>query len=129
MKSFAKFSLVFLAALALAASAVQAQTNDLPASPNKAPARAPRPKPYSGVVASVDATAKTIPVTLANGSSQTMHVTAKTRFRKDGQPATLADATAGIKIRGSAHKEDSGDWIVHTVTLGEPKAKPAAAPP
>jgi hypothetical protein len=129
MKSLAKACLVLLAALTLTAFTANAQTNSSSTSTNTPPAAKPRPKPYAGTIASVDADAKTITVTLTkDGTSQTLHVVAKTRIRKDGQPGTFADATVGAKVRGSAHKDDSGDWVANTVVIGEPKPKPAAAP-
>jgi hypothetical protein len=40
----------------------------------------------------------------------------------------LADATVGLKVRGSAHKNDAGEWEANTVTIGDMKPKAAAAP-
>jgi hypothetical protein len=129
MKSLAKACLVLLAALTLTAFTTNAQTNS-PSTSTNAPAARPRPKPYTGTIASVDADAKTITVTPAKeGASQTLHIVAKTRIRKDGQPGTFADATVGAKVRGSAHKDDSGDWVANTVVIGELKKPAAAAAP
>jgi Cu/Ag efflux protein CusF len=128
MKSSAKACLVLLAALSLSALSTNAQTNATPTSTNTPAVAKPRPKPYTGTIASVDSSAKTITITLASGASQTLHIGAKTRLKKDGQAATLADATVGEKIRGSAHKDESGDWVANTVTIGEPKPKASAAP-
>ena len=122
---------VLLAALTLAAYSTNAQT-PAPSGGTNAPATArPRPKAFSGKIASVDATAKTITVTLASGTSETFQVTAKTRIRKDGSPATLDDATVGEKIRLSARKNQAGDWVAGAISIGQPrKAAPATnAPP
>jgi hypothetical protein len=135
MKSFVKICLVLVTAVTMAADTAHAQTSAATTSTN-APAAKPRPKskPYSGTIASADSDAKTITVTLANGESQTIKITSKTRIKKgpDGEPATLADATAGQKIRGYEHKDDAGDWVATTVNIGERKPKtaaPAAAAP
>jgi hypothetical protein len=128
MKSFAKIGVVLLAALTLAAYSSNAQTASTAPSTNNPAAAKPKPKSkkYAGKVVSVDNDAKTIAVTLSSGASQTIHVTSKTHIRKDGQPATLADVTAGEHIYGSEHQNDAQDWVATTVTIGEPKkAAPA----
>jgi hypothetical protein len=129
MKSIAKICLVVLTALSLTALTTNAQTNSTPAptGTNTPPMAKIRPKPYLGTIASVDATAKTITVTLASGATQVIHVGSKSKIRKDGEPGTFADAVAGQKVRGSAHKDDSGDWVANTVVIGEPKPKAAPA--
>jgi Cu/Ag efflux protein CusF len=131
MKSFAKTCLGLLAGLTLFALTTNAQTNSSSSSTNT-PAK-PRSKSYTGTIASVDSAAKTITVTMAKGNSQTIHLTSKTRIKKDGEPATLADAVVGDKVKGYEHKDDSGDWVAGSVNLGETKAKastpPTTAPP
>lgn len=117
--------LVLLTALALAATTANAQTNS---TSTNAPAAKPKMKStrYAGTIASVDAAAKTITVTLASGATETLSITSKTKIKKDGEPATLADAAAGQKVKGSSHKNDAGDWVATTVNIGETKK---AAPP
>jgi len=121
-----------MAALTLVAYSTNAQTNSPDAGTNKpsmAPAK-PKSKRYTGKITSVDADAKTITFTLANGTSQTLHITSKTRIRKDGEPATLADATAGERIYGAERKDDAGDWVAGSVNIGQPKPRPSTnAPP
>jgi hypothetical protein len=134
MKSFAKICLVLVTAVTMAAFTTLAQTNTAPAGTNQPPAPAkPKAKRYVGKIAGVDNDAKTISITLASGDSQTLHITSKTRIRKDGQPATLADATVGLRAVGAEHQDDSGDWVATTVNIGEAKPKaatpPAATPP
>jgi hypothetical protein len=129
MKSLAKVCLVLTTALTLAAFTAQAQTDATSTAPAKpAPAKTPM-KRYFGTIASVDNDAKTITVTLANGSSQTIHIGSKSHIKKDGEAATLADAAAGQKVRGTDHKDDAGNWVANTVNIGEPKPKAAASTP
>jgi len=129
MKSIAKICLVLMTALTMAASTTQAQT--APATTNTPATAKPKAKSvkYAGTIASVDATAKTITVTLASGDSQTIKVTSRTRIHKDGEAATLADAAAGDKVQGYEHKEDAGDWVAGSVNIGLMKPKAAAAAP
>jgi hypothetical protein len=126
MKSLAKISLVLLAALTLTALTTNAQTSS-PAASTNAPAAKPTLKRYAGKIASFDKDANILKVTLASGDSQSIHIVAKTKVRKDGQVTTLTADAVGEKVRGSMHKDDSGDWVANTVVIGEPK-KPAAAP-
>ena len=128
MKSFATIGVALLAALTLAASSTNAQTNAPSSSTNKAPAAAAKPKAkrYAGTIASVDKDAKTITITLASGASQTLHITSKTKITKDGEPGVFADAVAGKRVKGSERQDDSGNWVAGTVNIGE---KPKAAAP
>ncbi len=130
MKSFAKICLVLLAALTMAAFSTNAQTASPPSSTNKPAAAAAKPKAkrYAGTIASVDKDAKTITITLASGASQTIHITSDTKIKKDGKPGIFADAVVGQKVRAFERQDDSGNWVVSTVNIGEPKLK-AAAPP
>ncbi|MGP8200125.1 MAG: hypothetical protein ACLQU4_11560 [Limisphaerales bacterium] len=125
MKSFAKICLVLLTAATMAAFTAQAQTDS---TTNKPPAAAkPRAKRYIGKVASIDNEGKTITVALDSGKSQTLHITSKTRFRKAGEPATMADVTVGERVSGGYHEDESANWVANTVNIGQPK--PKAAPP
>ena len=129
MKSFAKICLVLLTAVTLAAFTTQAQTDSASSSTNKSPAAAkPKSRRCGGKIASVDSDAKTITITLANGASQTIHVTSNTKIKKDGEPGVFADAVVGEKVRASERQDDSGNWVATTVNIGEPKPKAAAAP-
>jgi len=128
MKAFATIGVALLAALTLAASSTNAQTNAPSSSTNKAPAAAAKPKAkrYAGTIASVDKDAKTITITLASGASQTLHITSKTKITNDGEPGVFADAVAGQRVKGSERQDDSGNWVAGTVNIGE---KPKAAAP
>ena len=127
MKSLAKLCLVLLAAATMAAFTANAQTDS---SNTNTPPVAAKPKPkskkYMGTIASADSDAKTITVTLASGDSQTIKITSRTKIKKDGEPATLADAVAGQKVQGYEHKNDAGDWVAGSVIIGEVKPKAAA---
>jgi hypothetical protein len=130
MKSIAKICLVLLTAVTMAALTTNAQTNSTESSTNTPPAAAkPKPKRYMGKIDSVDNDAKTITITSASGVTQTIHISSKTRIKKDGEPATFADATVGEKVRGTERQDDAGNWTASTVNIGEPKPKPAPAPP
>jgi Cu/Ag efflux protein CusF len=117
---------VLLTAATLAAFTTQAQTDST--ATNKPPVAAkPKAKRYVGKIAGVDSDAKTITISLDSGKSQTLHVTSKTRIRKDGQPATLADVTVGQRVAGGYHEDESGNLVANTIAIGQPK--PKAAPP
>jgi hypothetical protein len=128
MKSLTKICVAILTVLTLAAFSASAQTNSTTTnSPPRARMGSTR---YAGTVASVDATAKTFTITNRNGT-KVYHVTSKTKITKDGTPATFADITEGTKVRGSFHKDDSGDLNATTVLMGEVKraTPPASAAP
>jgi hypothetical protein len=132
MKSLVKMGVVLAAALTLAAYSTNAQT-PAPSTETNTTAT-PRPKSHqmSGKIASVDIGAKTITVTLRNGTSETVQVTSKTRMSKDGAPATLEDATVGEPILAVARKDDAGNWVAFRIRFGAPKKKAAPstnAPP
>jgi Cu/Ag efflux protein CusF len=128
MKSFAKVCLALVTALTMAAYTTHAQTTSSSTSTNTPAKPKSTSKKYTGTIASVDSDAKTITVTLASGDSQTLKITSKTKIRKDGEAATLADAAAGQKVQGYEHKNEAGDWVAGSVIIGNPKPK-AAAPP
>jgi hypothetical protein len=129
MKSFAKVCLILVTAVTMAASTARAQADSSATSTNTPPAAKPKPKAprFNGKITSVDSDAKTITITMANGTTHVLHITSDTKFKKDGEPAVMADATVGQKIRGAYKKDDSGDWVARTVDIGEPK--PRTLPP
>ena len=126
MKSFAKICLALITAVTLAATTGHAQT-DSTSGTNKAASVPPKPKAkrYAGKIDSVDKDAKTVTITSARSGSQTLHITSKTRIMKDGEPATLEDAAAGLRASGSERQDDSGNWVATTLNIGQTK-KPAA---
>jgi hypothetical protein len=108
-----------LAVALLAALAVGAPFN-ASAAPKKAAAdageTAPKPIPYHGKVASVDATAKTFTIK-GKQKDRVFSLTDKTVITKDGAAADITAITAGEEVRGSATK--SGDnWEALKVTIG-----------
>jgi hypothetical protein len=133
MKSFTKICVILLATITLAAYTIEAQTESATPGTNTAPTAPAKPKRkvYRGKVASVDANAKTITFTMASGVSKTLQLTAKTRIKKSGEPATLADGVEGIKIYGVYHEDEDGNWVANTVNFGNPKPRvaPTNAPP
>lgn len=89
---------------------------EAPAKPKKKPA--PSTLPFRGKVESVDAKAMT--VTLAGKEKQrVLNVTSKTRFEKDGKPATFGDLQAGEDVRGSYAKTKEGENVVRLI-IGAP---------
>jgi hypothetical protein len=116
----------------MAAFSAHAQTDSSTTNtPATKPAPRPRAKAFSGTIASVDSDAKTITVTLTNGVPQTYHINSKTRITKDMEPATLASATAGLKVRVYAKKDDDGSMVATSVAIGQLRrsAPPASTPP
>lgn len=132
MKTLAKFWVAIVAALTLAAFTAQAQTNTTTTSTNT-PSATAKPKPkgkrYSGKITKVDSDAKTITFSMASGTSHTVHITSKTKIKKDNEPATLADAAEGLQVSGTYRADDAGDWQASTVNIGQTKAKATTTPP
>jgi hypothetical protein len=95
------------------------------ASPATSPAmKKPRPFPYHGKIASVDASAKTFTV-----GKRTFKVMETTTITKDGAPATMSDVTAGAMVGGSYWKKEDGSLEAKTVKLksaGSMTATPGA---
>lgn len=60
-----------------------------------------RPIPFAGTLTAADARAKTITVRGARGTD-VIAVGPETKFTRNGRPATLADATVGSSVRGTA---------------------------
>jgi len=121
MKSqLSKLSLLALAvALIGTPSVIRAQdaaTNAVAPStdPTAASADAPAKKhkagtPFKGTIEAVDTTANTITV-----DKVTYSVTEKTKIKKNGQAATLADLTVGTKVHGFAKKAKGSDTLTAT---------------
>ncbi len=103
-----------------------------PAAPTEAPKKPAKKKappsslPFRGKVEATDAKAMTI--TLAGKEKQrVLNVTSKSRFEKDGKPATFADVKAGEDVRGSYAKSKDGENIVRLV-IGAPVPAEKKAP-
>ncbi len=103
---------------------------DAPKKPKKKPAATTLP--FRGRVDAADAKAMT--VTLAGKEKhRVLNVTSKTRFEKDGKPATFADIKAGDDVRGSYAKTPEGENVVRLIIgaaapAGEPKPAGEAKP-
>ena len=130
-------SVVCIAALALCvpvtASAAEKKTDkaadEASASPaaGESKAKAPRPIPFHGTVASVDQSAKTFTIA-GKEKSRVFQVTDKTTVTKAGAAATMSDIQANEQISGSYWKKDDGTLEAKTVKVGgsgEKKAKKA----
>ena len=122
-----------LAALALTASAAPKKdaspgssaspaTDAAAASPSMS---APRGKGFRGVVASVDASAKTFTIE-GKKKSRVFSVTDKTKITKAGAAATFADIAAKDRVSGSFTKREDGSLEADTVKIG---AAPSAEKP
>ena len=103
MKKFGKLALAGLLAIAVAGMTFTLRAEDKPAAEKK-DAAAAKPKrdtqPFKGKITAADKTAQTITV-----GKQTYNVTSRTRFMKDGKPATFDDAKVGEEVGGQARKD------------------------
>ena len=86
---------------------------------------APRGKAFRGVVASVDAIAKTFTIQ-GKKKSRVFNVTDKTKITKAGAVATFADIAANDRVSGSFTKREGGSLEADTVKIG---AAPSAEKP
>jgi hypothetical protein len=73
---------------------------------------------FSGKVTAVDTNAMTLTV-----GKHTFDITSETKITKDGQPATLADATVGEKATGSYKTVKDGKLSATTVDYSTKAAK------
>ena len=130
MKSITKVCLALLASLTLTAVTASAQSDSTAAASTNAPAPV-KPKAralhYMGKIASVDATAETLTITTTKGETKVLHIDSKTKIKKDGEAATLADATAGLRVMVSYHSNAAGDLVATTVNMGQHKKADASA--
>jgi hypothetical protein len=132
MNSMLKLAVLSLLALAIAGMPAQltAQTNAKPASAKqpaaekKEPAKAekkPMPGPFHGKLAAMDKAARTITV-----GKRTFFITAETKIRKGGNPATLDDGVVGEQASGYVKPSEDGKLIATTVNFGpKPGSKSA----
>jgi len=87
------------------------------ASATAAPTPKARPYPFKSVVFSVDAPAGYFRMGKRRIRQVFVVETSKLRH-DDGRPATLADLSEGIEIRGSIRKRANGDLEAVTVIIG-----------
>ena len=81
--------------------------------------------PFRGVVASVDATARTVTLE-GKGSRRVIAVLPDTRLVRAGIPATLEDVKAGEKVGGTLRKSGEGREVALLLRVGD---KPEETPP
>ena len=99
-------ALVALVGFAFVPLHLSAQSSDTPASGSSTDSGAPaKPKgkkgtPFSGAITAVDASANTVTVD-NNGTPVTLTVNEKTKIKKAGAAATIADLAVGQKVTGS----------------------------
>jgi len=109
----ATFSLL-AAALAVSPTQTQAQENkDKPAAEKKDTPKSDKGIPFHGKIAAVDKAAKTVTV-----GERVFQVTADTKIKKLGKPATLADAAVGEEIGGTYIKNDDGKLTAKSLRFG-----------
>jgi hypothetical protein len=78
---------------------------------------------FKGSITAIDATS----VTVANTKKTlTLAITPDTKFKKDNDPATLADFAVGDKVTGSYSTDATGAMTANSLNKKAPK--PAAAP-
>ena len=122
-KQMIQFTLMGIAALAIAAMPLHAADEAKPEKPNKEAAaeagKANRAIPFRGKLASKTDSSITI-------GARTFEVTAETKIMKAGKSATLADAVVGEDVGGSYQDQD-GKLVAKMVRFGpKPEAEPKA---
>jgi hypothetical protein len=130
MKSITKLAAILFAAATCAAWPAMAQDATPPATPpaTNAPPKPPRvPTRYGGIIETIDST--NMVLTLKGRNNETkVKITSTTKITKDRQPATFADAVAGLRAIGSGKKGEDGVWTATTLNISAPAPKPVPAP-
>jgi len=106
-----------LTAQTLKPGAVKVSTPGTAAADGTKTEKKPSAHPFHGKLAAIDKTANTITV-----GKSVYHVTAETKIKKDGNPATLADAVIGEEASGYVKPADDGTMNASSLNFG---AKPA----
>lgn len=117
--------------LALASSSFvsTARADDKPEAKEAVKKPASDQVPFRGKISSVDKTAKTITLE-GKEKGRSIHITAATKIKKAGQPATFEDAKVGEEVGGLAKKTADGKLQGVSLRVGpKPEAtkKPAKA--
>lgn len=117
---------VISAAIVLLASPTFGKRAD--ASPSPAPsatasaspttAKVARAFPFHGMVASVDARAKSFTINGKKDGSRAFKISDQSVITKTGAPATMKDIVANEEVRGSYWKEADGSFVAKSVKLG-----------
>lgn len=84
--------------------------------------------PFRGKIKSLDKTAMTITVIEGKDKEHVISVTSKTKFMKDGKPATMEDGKADEPIGGTLKKSADGKEEAVSIRYGAPEGKKAPAP-
>lgn len=90
---------------------------DKPVPAEKPDAKAHRPTPFRGKIASVDTNTKILTV-----GERKFLATPETKIVKAGKPATLADAVVGEEVGGAYRKSDDGKLQLVSLRLGAKSA-------
>src|SRR5581483_9184562 len=77
-----------------------------------------RSRPFHGMVASVDARAKTFTINSKKESTRVFKLSDQSVITKTGAAATMKDIVANEEVRGSYWKEADGSMVVRSVKLG-----------
>jgi len=111
---------LFVAAWMAPRPNVLAQNTNVPAplsktqvSTNQAKIKKPVAGPFHGKLLALDKVAKTITV-----GKRTFQITAATRIKKAGKPATLEEGVAGEPVSGYVKPTPDGKWLAISVNFG-----------
>jgi hypothetical protein len=106
----------------MAQDATPPATNTAPKPPPRVPTR------YGGIIQSIDSTNMVLTLKVRNNETK-VKITSTTKITKDRQPATFADAVAGLRVQGSGKKGDDGVWTATTLNINTatPPKPPSAA--
>jgi hypothetical protein len=128
MKTFLSSCAVISAALALLATpalAKRAAASPTPSasqapdgSPTSTGAKVGHAVPFHGMIASVDARAKTFTINGKKDGSRVFKISDQTVITKTGVPATMKDLAENEEVRGSYWKEADGSVVAKAVKLG-----------
>jgi len=102
---------------ATAATSPTAKTKPTPAASVSPAVKMERSIPFHGVIASVDARAKTFTIA-GKEKSRVFKITDKTVVSKAGMTATMKDVVANEEVRGSYWKRTDGTLETRSVKLG-----------
>lgn len=121
-KNLTKFVTICALAAFAATTTITLRAEDKPATA-AAPKR-DRAIPFFGKINEIDQAAKTI--SIGKDKKRTIQITDKTQIKKDGKPATLADAKVGDEVGGS-YRDNAGKLEAGSLRIG-PKAEGKPAP-
>ncbi len=131
MKHTARLRLALYFAAAITSVALGTMAADEPGPDKAAPVPSSKPAqapptgtsrrrdtyPFRGVVASIDAEARTVTLE-GRQNRRVIHLTELTRLEKEGQPAQFADLKAGDRVGGTLRKTGDGREQAVLIRLG-----------